>query len=137
MDLRSLLRVLALTMLMLLAAASAGCRSKKTLDADVDHLLAAIASSDYEHFKADAHPSLVDEVSAQEFDSMARALKALGPLESKSMTAIRVKSGAPTEGDYAMKFAHGSCSLAIKSLDGKLVGFHFTGPDIERLSKEP
>jgi hypothetical protein len=34
-----------------------------------------------------------------------------------------------------MEFANGSCKLEIKSLDGKLVGFHFTGPDIERLAK--
>lgn len=131
---RSLLLALVASLALLVAFSSAGCKSKKTLDADVDHLLVAIASSDYEHFKADAHPGLVNEVSDHEFDSMAKALKALGPLKSKSMTAIRVKAGAPTEGDYAMEFENGSCSLAIKSLDGKLVGFHFTGPDIDRLT---
>ena len=125
------------SLVMALVFSSTGCKSKKSLDADVDHLLAAIAASDYDHFKADAHPGLVTEVSKAEFDSMAKVLKKLGPLRSKSMTAMRVKSGAPTEGDYDMVFANGACKLQIKSVNGKLAGFHFTGPDVSRLMKAP
>jgi hypothetical protein len=131
---RSLLVVLVLSLFALFTVS--GCKSKASLDADVDHLLVAIGSSDYDHFKADAHPALQKEVTKEEFEGMARVLKKLGPLQSKSMTAIRVKSGAPTEGDYKMVFTNGSCNLAIKSLNGKLVGFHFTGPDIDRLLRE-
>lgn len=116
---------------------SIGCKSKQTLDADVDHLLVAIASSDYDHFKADAHPALAQEVSKQEFDDIAKVVKKLGPLKSKTMTSIQVKSGAPTVGQYNMDFTNGSCQLEIKSLNGKLVGFQFTGPDIARLMKTP
>lgn len=134
---RSLLTLLISLTLIVGAFGLGGCKSKASLDADVDHLLVAIASSDYDHFKADAHPALQKEVTKEEFEGMARVLKKLGPLQSKSMTAIRVKSGAPTEGDYKMVFANGSCNLAIKSLNGKLVGFHFTGPDIDRLLKAP
>jgi hypothetical protein len=105
------------------------------MDADVDHLLVAMATSDYEHFKADAHPALAKEVSEQEFTTMAAVLKKLGPVKSKSMKSIQIKQGAPSQGTYDMEFANGSCKLEIKSLDGKLVGFHFTGPDIERLAK--
>jgi hypothetical protein len=115
---------------------SVGCKSKKTLDADVDHLLVAVASSDYDHFKADAHPALAKEVTKQEFDEIARVLKKLGPLKSKTMTSIQVKSGEPTQGKYTLEFTNGSCALDIKSLDGKLVGFHFTGPDIARLKND-
>src|SRR5690606_34988376 len=124
---RSLILALFSMLVMQLVFSSLGCKSKKTLDADVDHLLVAIASSDYDHFKADAHPSLVDEVSKDEFESMAKVLTRLGPLKSKSMTSIQIKSGQPTEGQYDMEFTNGSCKLQIKSLDGKLVGFHFTG----------
>lgn len=127
--------LLSLVVVLLSLFAFTGCKSKATLDADVDHLLVAIAASDYDHFKADAHPALVNEVSKEEFEGMARALKRLGPLKSKSMKGISVKSGAPTEGHYEMEFENGSCSLEIKSLDGKLVAFHFSGPDIARLSK--
>lgn len=66
---------------------------------------------------------------------MAKVLKGLGPLKSKTMTSIQVKAGAPFEGQYDMEFANGSCKLKIKSLDGKLVGFHFSGPDVDRLMK--
>lgn len=114
---------------------SLGCNSKKTLDADVDHLLVAIASTDYDHFKADAHPGLAQEVTKQEFDDIAKVVKKLGPLKSKTMTSIKVNAGAPTEGKYNMEFTNGSCELEIKSLNGKLVGFHFTGPDIARMMK--
>jgi len=124
-----------LVMQLVLSSFLMGCKSKASLDADVDHLLVAIASSDYDHFKADAHPALTKEVSKEEFEGMARVLKKLGPLQSKSMQAINVKSGAPTEGKYKMVFQNGSCTLDIKSLNGKLVGFHFTGPDIDRLLK--
>jgi hypothetical protein len=128
--------ILLLVLSVLLAfVLSLGCKSKKTLDADVDHLLVAIASSDYDHFKADAHPALAKEVTKQEFDDIAKVVKKLGPLKSKTMTSISVQSGAPTEGHYDMEFTNGSCQLDIKSLDGKLVGFHFTGPDITRLLK--
>ena len=116
---------------------STGCKSKQTLDADVDHLLVAIASTDYDHFKADAHPALAQEVTKQEFDDIAKVVKKLGPVKSKTMTSIQVKSGAPTVGQYNMEFTNGSCQLEIKSLNGKLVGFHFTGPDIARLMKTP
>lgn len=114
---------------------SLGCKSKATLDADVDHLLVALSTSDYDHFKADAHPALAKEVSKQEFEGMARALKGLGPLKTKTMKGISVKAGAPSEGTYEMEFANGSATLQIKSLDGKLVAFHFSGPDIARLSQ--
>lgn len=134
---RHFLLVLFSSLVLQLALSSLGCKSKATLDADVDHLLVAIGGSDYEHFKADAHPALVTEVSKEEFDRMAKVLKKLGPIKSKTMTAIRVKAGAPTEGNYNLEFANGSCSLSIKSADGKLAGFHFTGPDIQRLSKTP
>lgn len=135
MQRRSFLLAFLSMLVMQLVFSTLGCKSKKTLDADVDHLLVAIGSADYDHFKADAHPSLVNEVSKQEFDGMAKVLKKLGPLKSKSMTSIQVKAGAPTEGHYDMEFANGSCKLDIKSLDGKLVGFRFTGPDVERLMK--
>ena len=134
---RTLLLTLVAALVTLFALSSTGCKSKKTLDADVDHLLVAIARSDYEHFKADAHPALVNEVSKDEFESMAMVLKRLGPLKSKTMKSISVRQGAPTEGQYDMEFENGSCSLAIKSLDGKLVGFHFEGPDIKRLQNAP
>ena len=132
---RSLLLALLATLVMGLALSSLGCKSKKTLDADVDHLLTAIATSDYDHFKADAHPALATEVSKEEFDGMAKVLKGLGPLKSKTMTKIEVKAGAPAEGHYDMEFANGSATLEIKSLDGKLVGFHFGGPDVARLTR--
>jgi hypothetical protein len=32
-------------------------------------------------------------------------------------------------------FTNGSCTLQIKSIEGKLAGFHFSGPDVERLMK--
>ena len=51
------------------------------------------------------HPALVTEVSKEEFDGMAKVLKKLGPIKSKTMTAIRVNAGAPTEGDYNLEFA--------------------------------
>jgi hypothetical protein len=137
MNRRSLLLTLVASLITLLAFSSTGCKSKKTLDADVDHLLVAISTSDYDHFKADAHPALVNEVSKGEFESMARVLKRLGPLKQKTMKSISVKQGAPTEGQYDMEFENGSCSLAIKSLDGKLVGFHFEGADIKRLQNAP
>ena len=86
---------------------------------------------DVDRLLADARRAL------QEFEDMAKVLKKLGPLKSKSMTSIQVKSGAPTEGKYNMEFTNGSCQLDIKSLNGKLVGFHFTGPDIARLTKSP
>jgi len=125
------------TLVIQLGLSSLGCKSKATLDADVDHLLVAVASSDYEHFKADAHPALTKEVSEDEFNGMSKILKKLGPVKSKTMKSIQVKAGAPTQGMYDMEFANGKCQLEIKSLDGKLVGFHFTGPDIQRLSKTP
>jgi len=129
--------LLALLSSVVLVLSMLGCKSKQTLDADVDHLLVAIASSDYEHFKADAHPGLVQEVSKSEFEGMAKVLKGFGPLKSKSMTSIQIKAGAPTEGQYNMEFANGSCTLKIKSLNGKLVGFHFSGPDVDRLRASP
>lgn len=132
---RALLLVLVSIITAWLATSVLGCRSKKSLDADVDHLLTAIAATDYDHFKADAHPSLAQEVSKQEFDRMALVLKKLGPLESKQMTSIEVKAGGLAEGKYEMRFANGSCTLQIKSVEGKLVGFRFLGPDIERLSR--
>lgn len=125
------------TLVIQLGLSSLGCKSKATLDADVDHLLVAVASSDYEHFKADAHPALTKEVSEEEFNGMSKILKKLGPVKSKTMKSIQVKAGAPTQGTYDMEFTNGKCQLEIKSLDGKLVGFHFTGPDIQRLSKTP
>jgi hypothetical protein len=134
MDRRSILVALLATFVMQLVS-GLGCKSKQSLDADVDHLLVAIASADYELFKADAHPSLVNEVSKEEFDGMVRVLEKLGPLESKRMTSIHVQAGGPAEGQYDMKFTNGSCKLQIKSLDGKLVAFHFTGSDIDRLLK--
>lgn len=118
------------------ALSALGCKSKASLDADVDHLLVAISTSDYDHFKADAHPALAKEVSKEEFEGMAKVLKKLGPLKSKSMQGITVKAGAPSEGKYKMEFQNGSADLEIKSLDGKLVGFHFTGPDVKRLATE-
>ena len=121
------------TIAMLLA--SLGCKSKASLDADVDHLLVAISTSDYDHFKADAHPALAKELSKEQFDRMAKVLKGLGPLKTKSMKSISVKAGAPSEGHYEMQFANGSATLEIKSLDGKLVGFNFNGPDVTRLSR--
>lgn len=133
---RSILVLLA-TVILSLVFSAFGCKSKQTLDADVDHLLVAIASSDYDHFKADAHPALAQEVTKQEFDDIAKVVKKLGPLKSKTMTSIQVRSGAPTHGKYNMEFTNGSCELEIKSLNGKLVGFHFTGSDIARLLKEP
>ena len=137
MERRRLLLALLSTLVLSLVFSSLGCKSKASLDADVDHLLVAIGATDYEHFKADAHPALVTEVSKQEFDGMAKVLKKFGPMKSKTMTSIRVKAGAPTEGDYNLVFANGSCTLLIKSVDGKLAGFHFTGPDVQRLSKAP
>ena len=55
---RALLLVLVSVVTAWLATSTLGCRSKKSLDADVDHLLTAIATADYDHFKGDAHPSL-------------------------------------------------------------------------------
>lgn len=135
MNRRSLFALVLSALVMALGFSSVACKSKASLDADVDHLLTAIASSDYEHFKADAHPALATEVSQDEFEGMARVLKKLGPLKSKKMTSIQVKSGAPSEGKYEMEFENGKCDLEIKSLEGKLVGFHFTGPDVQRLMK--
>ncbi len=138
MSRRPLLHALLVSVALLLGLLGLpGCKSKATLDADVDHLLVAISTSDYDHFKADAHPALTKEVSKQEFDGMAKALKGLGPLKSKSMKSISVKAGAPSEGQYDLEFANGSASLQIKSLDGKLVAFHFTGADVARLSQGP
>lgn len=136
MNRRALFLVFISAVAVWLTASTLGCKSKKSLDGDVDHLLTAIAAANYEHFKADAHPALSQEVSKEEFDRMAVVLKKLGPLESKSMTSISVKAGAPAEGKYDMRFANGQCVLEIKSLEGKLVGFRFRGPDIERLARE-
>ena len=136
MNRRSLLLV-AIAFVVQLALASVGCQTKASLDGDVDHLLVALTSSDYDHFKADAHPALAKELSKQEFEAMARVIKKLGPLKSKKMTGIQVKAGSPSEGKYDLVFENGSCQLEIKSLSGKLVSFHFTGPDIQRLVKSP
>jgi len=127
--------LLPLLVLIALLLAPLGCKSKASLDADVDHLLVAISTSDYDHFKADAHPALSKEVSKEQFDRMATVLKALGPMKSKSMKSISVKAGAPSEGHYEIEFANGAATLDIKSLDGKLVGFNFGGPDVARLSR--
>ncbi|MBX3225835.1 MAG: hypothetical protein KIT84_30340 [Labilithrix sp.] len=105
-----------------------GCKSKASLDADVDHLLTAIDTSDYEHFKADAHPGLIQEVSQAEFDEGHTAIKKLGPLKSKSMKGMQTSTNngvTTTSGNYDLVFANGKCQLEIKSIGGKLLAFHF------------
>lgn len=106
-----------------------GCKAKASLDADVDHLLTAIATADYEHFKLDADPGLVKEVSKQEFDEGSVTVKKLGALKSKSMKGLETKTTngvTVSSGNYDLVFANGKCKLQIKSHEGKLFAFHFS-----------
>ena len=110
---------------LLLAAALAlpGCKSKKTLDKNVDKLVEAVQKDDYQAFKEMSHPDLVEKFPKVKFTVLSAAINSLGKFKDRKMRGIEVKGGGLKRGRYKLKFDKGTIRLRIELVDGKLTAF--------------
>jgi len=125
-----------LTVLMLIALAGPGCQSKKNLDKNVDRLVKAARSNDYEAFEKMSRPELVEKFPRSRFKMLAKALNELGSFEERTMHGIEVKAGGIRKGKYSLRFAKGKVKLELTLAKGELVAFLFSGDDLREAMRK-
>ncbi len=109
---------------------------KKSLDKNVDRLVKAAKANDYKAFKEMSHPDLVSKFSAEKFKLLSDSLNLLGAYKDRSMRGIKARTGKVREGRYKLTFEKGTVRLKITLVRGKLMGFMFSGDDMNEAMKK-